>query len=85
MNKLLAIVLLSIGLITCGAMGQIGECAKFRALEDMYKNNKDEAIDEERLLSETRKLALKIEKHAGLPHEPEPVHARGFCNELLSY
>ena len=47
------------------------------------KVNKNENINEEKLLVEIRKLAIKIEDHIGLPHEPELVHARKYCEQLL--
>jgi len=47
------------------------------------KVNKSEYINEEKLLVEIRKLAIKIEDHIGLPHEPELVHARKYCEQLI--
>ena len=47
------------------------------------KVNKNENIKEVKLLSEIRKLAVEFEDLRDLPHEPELVHARAYCNQLL--
>ena len=82
MKTILAVAVVSLGLMSCSALKEISECATFTAFEDMYEN-KDQALDEERLLGEIRKLAIKIEEQTNLPHEPELVHARKYCEELL--
>ena len=83
MKTILAVAVVSLGLMSCGALKEISECATFTAFEDMYENSKDQALDEDRLLGEIRKLAIKIEEQINLPHEPELVHARKYCEELL--
>ena len=82
MKTILAVAVVSLGLMSCSALKEISECATFTAFEDMYEN-KDQALDEERLLGEIRKLAIMIEEQINLPHEPELVHARKYCEELL--
>ena len=82
MKKFLATAVMSLGLMSCGPLYGITECGKFTALEDMQEE-KHENVNEEKLLIEIRKLAIKIEDHIGLPHEPELVHARKYCEQLL--
>ena len=52
-------------------------------MDEDNKVNKNENINEDKQLVEIRKLAIKIEDHIGLPHEPESVHARAYCKQLL--
>ena len=83
MRKFLAVIVLSLGLMSCGVTNKVIECSKFKALEGMLQNNEDEAIDEQKVLSAIRKLALKIEGRENLPNEPEIVNARKYCKKLL--
>ena len=82
MKKFLGDAVMSLGLMSCGPLYGITECGKFTALEDMLEE-KHENVNEEKLLVEIRKLATKIEDHIGLPHEPELVHARKYCEQLI--
>ena len=84
MKIFLAVAVLSLGLVSCGVTNKVIECSKFKALEGMLNKNEDEAaIDEQKVLSAIRKLALKIEEEENLPHEPELVHVRQYCKRLL--